>query len=899
MKSTIWLILFSLLAQAAFSQQKGGSGRAYYNDFEQIQNNSNNVKSTQNKGMEDYKLELFPGQVFTGWYYFWSNGGIKNCNLKENPVTGWLSITPNKFTSTGCTNIIPVKVSFIAPMGEGVYISNLVDSTANWDTVRVEVKVTTSPVNHIKKKFGINQDSISFKSFLRNDALNWSGNSCIKDYWPADSIKYDFYKNPVVSWLKISPSSGKAFSNEKQILQNTLRKKLYDSTWVILERNYYSYPTFYHYYLKETEPKEYMLQLNGKNLVYTGYYPGSSTKTLMYWVQFDTINNQAIGVHDGENHRFYLGVLNNNTLFAGMGNSYNPLTGLNLIPGKWYHMALTTSIDLDSAYVYVNGIEVSRFAYSFSGESKANFYIGARNDFTTYGYFIKGLIDEVQVWERPLSRNEIVQYMFEPPKGNESGLAIYYPFNEGWGDFTKNSVDNYYYGTLFKEPAWIDSFKRPVEYPVISLQPSDQNITYGNAASFNVAATGTGTLTYQWQQDAGSGFTDINNGGIYSGVTSATLNISLPAYSMNGYKYQVIIINPGGSLSVTSNSATLKVAKRAITITAYSKTKVYGLNDPALTYQITSGALVGSDILIGSLTRDGGESVAGSPYAINMGSVANSNYTITYMRSYLVITPLVVTVHAQPATKVYGQIDPTLTYVSIPAKGSSLTNGEVILFTGSLTRLPGETVAGSPYAIGRGGLNNSNYIISFIGANMTITLLAVTVTADAKFKIPGAVDPELNFVSNPVVGMELPNHNLISFTGALSRASGEAVGIYPIGQNTVANSNYAITYIGANLTISLATTVEPILQGKPRLKVYPNPFNNHLYFELKCNKGVKASIEIFNINGIKLATIFSGDIEAFHDYRLEYTPEKISSGLLIYRLIIDGQITFTGKLVHK
>jgi hypothetical protein len=896
MKSIFGLILFSFFVQTAFSQQKGGSGRAYNNDFEQIQNNSNSVKSIQYKGLEDYKLELFPGQVFTGWYYFWSNGGIKNCNFKKNPETGWLSITPNKFTSTGCTNIIPVKFSFIAPLEEGVSVSKLVDSTGNWDTLRVEVRVTKSPVNHVKKRFGINQDSISYKSFLRNDALNWNGNTCIKDYWPADSTQYNFNINPPVNWLKISPLTGKAFRNEKQNLQNTIHRKLYDSTWVTLERNYYSYPTFYHYYLKETEPKEYLLQLNGKNFVYTGYYPGSSTKTLMYWVQFDTINNQAIGVHDGENHRFYLGMLNNNTLFAGMGNSYNPLTSLNLIPGKWYNMALTTSIDLDSAYVYINGIEVSRFAYTFSGESKANFYIGARNDFTTYGYFIKGLIDEVQVWERPLNRNEIIHYMFEPPKGNESGLAIYYSFNEGWGDFTKNSVDNYYYGTLFKEPVWIDSIKRPDEYPVISLQPSDHNVTYGDGASFNVAATGTGTLTYQWQQNTGSEFTDINNGGIYSGATTATLNISLPAYSMNGYKYQVIV-NTGSSQSLTSNSATLKVNKRAITINAIAKTKVYGLNDPALTYQITSGALVGSDILIGSLTRASGEAVG--IYPIGQNTLSNSNYIIAYIGAYLTITPMPVSVFAVPKTKVYGEIDPALTFISNPPVGTVLSNGQTIIFAGSLSRFPGETVAGSPYSIRGGGLINSNYIISFIGANMTITPLPVTVTADAKVKIPGAVDPELTFVSNPVVGMELPNHDLISFTGALSRAPGEAVGVYPIGQNTLANSNYFVTYVGANLTISGATTIEPVLQGKPGLKVYPNPFTNRLYFELQWNKGVKASIEIFNINGVKLATVFSGDIKPFHDYRLEYTPENISSGILVYRLIIDGQIAFSGKFLHK
>lgn len=87
------------------------------------------------------------------------------------------------------------------------------------------------------------------------------------------------------------------------------------------------------------------------------------------------------------------------------------------------------------------------------------------------------------------------------------------------------------------------------------------------------------------------------------------------------------------------------------------------------------------------------------------------------------------------------------------------------------------------------------------------TPLEVTVNAQPATKVYGQLDPTLTFVSNPVVGIELPNHDLISFTGALSRTPlGDAVGIYPIGQNTVANSNYTITYVGANLTISLATS---------------------------------------------------------------------------------------------
>jgi len=47
-----------------------------------------------------------------------------------------------KFTSTDCSNIIPVKYSFVAPMTEGIYITTIADSLNNWDSVRVELTVT-------------------------------------------------------------------------------------------------------------------------------------------------------------------------------------------------------------------------------------------------------------------------------------------------------------------------------------------------------------------------------------------------------------------------------------------------------------------------------------------------------------------------------------------------------------------------------------------------------------------------------------------------------------------------------------------------------------------------------------------------------------------------------------
>ncbi len=101
------------------------------------------------------------------------------------------------------------------------------------------------------------------------------------------------------------------------------------------------------------------------------------------------------------------------------------------------------------------------------------------------------------------------------------------------------------------------------------------------------------------------------------------------------------------------------------------------------------------------------------------------------------------------------------------------------MFSGSLTRDPGEDA--NTYAINQGTLTaGANYTITFTGAYLTISPLAITVTADAQGKAYGAADPALAYDCTPsLIGGD-------SFSGALSRDPGEAVGSYAINQGTLA-----------------------------------------------------------------------------------------------------------------
>ncbi|NHA07849.1 T9SS type B sorting domain-containing protein [Mucilaginibacter sp. HC2] len=265
-----------------------------------------------------------------------------------------------------------------------------------------------------------------------------------------------------------------------------------------------------------------------------------------------------------------------------------------------------------------------------------------------------------------------------------------------------------------------------------------------------------------------------------------------------------------GSLALSSNytltytGANLTIGKAAITVTADAKTKIYGEVDPALTYKITTGALVGADKFTGALARVAGENIG--TYAIQQGTLAlNSNYTLTYIGANLSIGKAAVTITADAQNKIYGTTDPALTY--------TITSGALVgtdKFTGALTRAAGENVG--IYAIQQGGLAlSNNYTLTYVGANLSIGKAAIAITANAQSKIYGTVDPALTYsiTNGSLVGKDI-------FTGALARAAGEDVGTYAIQQGTLAlNGNYTLTYIGANLTIDKASvTVTADAQNK-------------------------------------------------------------------------------------
>ena len=95
-----------------------------------------------------------------------------------------------------------------------------------------------------------------------------------------------------------------------------------------------------------------------------------------------------------------------------------------------------------------------------------------------------------------------------------------------------------------------------------------------------------------------------------------------------------------GNYDIAYYTAAFTISQRPIQAAADAKSKYAGEADPPLTYQITGGALVGTDSFSGALSRAPGET-AGT-YSILQGTlVLSSNYNLTYVGANLTIQQLI------------------------------------------------------------------------------------------------------------------------------------------------------------------------------------------------------------------------------------------------------------------
>nr|WP_247716451.1 MBG domain-containing protein [Sinomicrobium weinanense] len=306
------------------------------------------------------------------------------------------------------------------------------------------------------------------------------------------------------------------------------------------------------------------------------------------------------------------------------------------------------------------------------------------------------------------------------------------------------------------------------EEGTFAITPAD----YGNITFNNVEFTYDGTehsLAITGELPEGTSVAYQNNGRTDAGTQTVTARID------GGENYEDMEL-----------TAELTIIPMSVTVTADNQEKAYGMADPELTYTV-SPALIGDDMFTGIPERESGEAVG--EYAITQGTLtAGDNYTITYEGAILTIVPAdYENITFNNADYTYDGTEHTLSITGELPEGTSVAYQN-----------NGRTDAGTQTVTARidGG---ENYEDMELTAELTVTPLSVTVTADNQEKAYGIADPELTYTVSPtLIGDDM-------FTGMPERESGEAVGEYVITQGTLsAGNNYAMTFENGILTITTA-----------------------------------------------------------------------------------------------
>ncbi len=292
----------------------------------------------------------------------------------------------------------------------------------------------------------------------------------------------------------------------------------------------------------------------------------------------------------------------------------------------------------------------------------------------------------------------------------------------------------------------------------------------------------------------------VVTGAVNGDVLSFSLAHTAGKYSSVGSHPIRTTLGSNPNYAVTAVDGVLSVAKRAASITANDKSKVYGSDNPPLTATV-AGTINGDSLAYTlSTTAQKYSGVSGSPYPINVTLGSNPNYSVTTTSGKLTVTKKKATVQSLDATKIYGSDNP-----AFAALVSGSVNGDIINFSLSTPAQKYSGVSGSPYPINVTLGSNPNYDVTTIIGKLTVTKRSATVKANDITRNFGSSTPPLSATVTGTVNNDVLNYTLSTPATTSSGIQGSP---YAISIALGSNPNYNVTTTGAKLTI-IATCANP------------------------------------------------------------------------------------------
>lgn len=313
------------------------------------------------------------------------------------------------------------------------------------------------------------------------------------------------------------------------------------------------------------------------------------------------------------------------------------------------------------------------------------------------------------------------------------------------------------------------------------------NSVSGLAANSNVTITlqsGTGTLTGTTMADIG---TSAGNGT----VTYNNLYI-------DNVGAKVLRATATGLVNNIIDSNSFNITQKALTSTITSSNKMYDGNTSSDILTATPVGVVGGDTVTvngGTATFDNknigtGKTVTATGMTLGGADAAKYSFDGTGTGTAdITVKPITLTVDAGQ-TKVYGNTDPVFTYaLNTPLAGSDTASG-------ALARDPGENFGVNAYAINQGTWSvGSNYAVTFVGANFSISKRPITVTSAANTKV---YDQTTSALTPPAIVGTLAFSDTPNFVQVYGGPNvGNTKNLIPSGTVNDGNSgnNYSYTFV--------------------------------------------------------------------------------------------------------
>ena len=288
----------------------------------------------------------------------------------------------------------------------------------------------------------------------------------------------------------------------------------------------------------------------------------------------------------------------------------------------------------------------------------------------------------------------------------------------------------------------------------------------------------------------------------------------------------ISILKSGYQVAGAGNTTgSLTISRANATVTGNSASVIYTGQVQTISGYTVSG-LVNNETasVLSSPTANGATGTNAGSYANTVSGNANDgNYNLTFRDGTLTIDKAHLTVTADNQRRLYGQANPAFTQTI-----SGYVNGEDATSAGLTGSASGSNAATTNTGVGSyaitgstGTLSAANYDFTATNGTLTIDRRLVTVTAEAKNKSEGMSDPAFTYQ----VEVESGSRGLVTgenLRGALTRVTGETPNAYAILQGTIdntTNGNYAIDYVGADMTI----VAVPLPPPPPSVPVTPLP----------------------------------------------------------------------------